>query len=92
MTWNGTHHLGAPVATGVYFARFVVTGREGQVVFSKANRMLLVREGKGRKGERKTAKGYELGSLPRSALNVLGNHPTLGRIPNWSPNRVFPVQ
>jgi hypothetical protein len=43
VTWNGTNQLGASVATGVYFARIVVTGRQGHVVFSRTNRMLLVR-------------------------------------------------
>jgi hypothetical protein len=43
VTWNGTSGAGSPVATGIYFARFVVTSRQGELLYRKTNRMLLLR-------------------------------------------------
>jgi cytoskeletal protein CcmA (bactofilin family) len=43
LPWNARNQLGNPVAAGVYFYQMTVTGQNGQVVFSKTQRMTLVK-------------------------------------------------
>lgn len=43
VVWNGTSSTGLQVASGIYFATFVVTSNQGKVVYRKTNRMLLLK-------------------------------------------------
>jgi hypothetical protein len=42
-TWNATDNSGLPIASGIYFARFIVTDALGQVKFSEVNKLALIR-------------------------------------------------
>ncbi len=43
LSWNGRNQAGKAVAAGVYFYRMTVTGKQGEVVFTKTNRMAVVK-------------------------------------------------
>jgi len=43
LPWNGRNQLGKAVAAGVYFYRMTVTGKQGEAVFAKTNRMTMVK-------------------------------------------------
>jgi len=43
LLWNGRNQSGNTVAAGVYFYRMTVTGKQGEVVFTKTNRMTMVK-------------------------------------------------
>jgi len=43
LLWNGRNQSGKAVAAGVYFYRMTVTGKQGEAVFAKTNRMAMVK-------------------------------------------------
>ena len=43
LLWNGRNQSDRSVAAGVYFYRMTVTGKQGEVVFAKTNRMTMVK-------------------------------------------------
>ena len=43
LLWNGRNQSGNTVAAGVYFYRMTVTGKQGEVVFTKTNRMAMIK-------------------------------------------------
>lgn len=43
LRWNGRNQSGTPVAAGVYLYRMIVTGENGEVIFSQTNRMTLLK-------------------------------------------------
>jgi hypothetical protein len=43
IVWDGTNSARVSVATGIYFASFIVTNNQGTIVYSKTNRMLLLK-------------------------------------------------
>jgi hypothetical protein len=43
LSWNGRNQSGIAVAAGVYFYRMTVMGKNGEMAFTKTNRMTMVK-------------------------------------------------